>query len=60
MKPSLRAAIAYIAGRIVHGIEARSVLDYTTGEHKRYSGEVSEQRINILDCGRGNYNSGYT
>jgi stress-induced morphogen len=58
MQAGQRAAIAYIAGRLVTGVDARSVFDRAARETKRYSGAVSEHQVDIFDYQRQHHVAG--
>src|SRR5438094_2599016 len=58
MQAGQRAAIAYIAGRLLTGVDARSVWDRAARETKRYSGAVSEDQVDIFDYQRQHHVAG--
>lgn len=63
MKPHVRAAIAYIAGRLVSRIMAGSVLDCSQCSFRLMSGTVDDYNVNVYDhekkcCFNGTLNEG--
>lgn len=51
VRPGTRRAIAYVAGRVCTGSDARGILDLETGEHASFEGTVGEE-IALYDHSR--------
>lgn len=49
MKTHTRAAIAYVAGRLISGMNAGSVYDYSESSHRLVSGKLGSGRVNVYD-----------
>ena len=49
MKPHVRRAIAFIAGRLITGRASSGIFDYTAGTHIPITGTVTETNISIYD-----------
>ena len=58
MKEHVRAAIAYVAGKLISGSESGSVFDYSTSRYTQFSGTVSAENVSIYDYGQSCYISG--
>jgi hypothetical protein len=58
MEDSARAAIAYIAGRLVTGRQTSHVYDYGRGSHASLGGSVTNDRVQVYDYDRSCHISG--
>ena len=58
MTDELRRAIAFIAGNIIAGTNGSSVYDHAAGSHFNFSGELSAERVNVVDNARSSHISG--
>lgn len=64
MKDYTRAAIAYIAGRIISGTNSSSIYDYSKSTYINISGSIERNTVNVYDYSQschisGTYNSLY-
>ena len=53
MLPHVRAAVAYIAGRIISGSNSTYVYDYSRARYIPISGNVDEDAVNVFDHEKG-------
>jgi hypothetical protein len=53
MKANGRAAVAYIAGRLITGKIANSVFDYGQSKYISIAGTVSTARVQVFDYEQG-------
>lgn len=53
MKSGLRRSIAYIAQRVVNGVDLSAIYDYEGGSYYQFSGDVSTASVNVYDYERG-------
>ncbi len=58
MRPNLRAAIAYIVGRLISGKRAPDVYDYSSSKYILIDGTVQRDVIDVYDYERSCYISG--
>jgi hypothetical protein len=58
MESDVRAAIAYIAGRLILGRDAAFVYDHFTAAKHLFSGDVAPERVFVYDIGRNCYFGG--
>lgn len=58
MDKGTRACVAYVAGRLVSGVETGSIYDHSESKHVSISGEVYSKRIAVYDYGRNCHFSG--
>ena len=58
MQPKLRPTIAFIAGRIITGLNTSSIYDHLQSKSVSYEGSVSPTYIKIFDNDRGCYVAG--
>jgi hypothetical protein len=58
MQPKLRTTIAYIAGRIITGLNTSSIYDHLQSKSVSFEGSVSPNYINIFNHNRGCYTAG--
>lgn len=53
MKTGLRHGVAYIAQRVVNGVDLSAIYDYDSGAYYQFSGDTTAPRIDIYDYSRG-------
>jgi hypothetical protein len=58
MQPKLRPTIAYIAGRIITGLDTSSIYDHLQSKSVSFEGTISPSFINIFSNDRGCYTAG--
>ena len=58
VKPRVRLAVAFVAGRIATGTRASSIFDYAESRHVHFGGTVRENFVNIFDGELGAHLSG--
>jgi hypothetical protein len=58
MQPKLRTTIAFIAGRIITGLNTSSIYDHLQSKSVLFEGSVNPKYINIFNCDRGCYTAG--
>jgi hypothetical protein len=58
MQPKLRPTIAYIAGRIITGLDTFSIYDHLQSKSVSFEGTISPSFINIFSNDRGCYTAG--
>ena len=58
MQTKLRTCIAFIAGRLITGLEATSIYDHGQSKSVRFEGPVSPAFIKVYDHDRECYTSG--
>ena len=49
IKPSLRACVSYIAGRIISGKSASAIYDYARGTYISINGTIQEGNVRVYD-----------
>jgi hypothetical protein len=49
VEPHTRRAVAYIAGRLISGSGAGAVYDYSETRYVYFSGDVSDDAVNVYD-----------
>jgi hypothetical protein len=49
MESHVRAAVAYVAGRLILGVPKTSIYDYSKSGHISIGGEVSSGRVKVRD-----------
>lgn len=49
MEAHVRAAVAYVAGRLISGKQSSSVYDYSEGGHRSMSGQVTHDHVSVYD-----------
>ena len=52
MHSDSRYLVAYIAGRLIAGVDAASVYDFGAGKYRSLTGDVTPERINLYDFDR--------
>lgn len=58
MQPKLRTTIAFIAGRIITGMETLSIYDHLQSKSVIFEGYIKPNFINIFNSDRGCYTAG--
>ena len=58
MQPKLRPTIAYIAGRIITGLDTLSIYDHLQARSVSFEGTIRPRFINIFSNDRGCYTAG--
>ncbi len=58
MQPGLRTCIAFIAGRVITGLDTSSIYDHFQSKSVSFEGSVTPNFVNIFDNDRGCYTSG--
>jgi hypothetical protein len=58
MQPKLRTTIAYIAGRIITGLDTSSIYDHLQSKSVRFEGTITPSFVNIFNSERGCYTAG--
>lgn len=58
MKNALRQDIAYIAARLVSGLESGAIYDYQNNVHINLSGQVTMNHVSVYDYSRGCFVTG--
>lgn len=58
MRPHVRRAIAFIAGRLITGKSSTGLFDYSEGRHVSFSGKVTKDIVSIYDYDRGTHVGG--
>ncbi|HET6489402.1 MAG TPA: hypothetical protein VFG28_06525 [Syntrophales bacterium] len=58
MQPKLRTTIAYIAGRIITGLNTSSLYDHFQSKSVTFEGSVSPSYVNVFSNDRGCYTAG--
>ena len=58
MKTNGRAAIAYIAGRLVTGLNSNAIFDYSQSKYIQIAGTVTPAQVQVFDYELGAHISG--
>ena len=58
MQPKLRTTIAYIAGRIITGLDTSSIYDHLQSKAVSFEGKITPSFVNIFSGDRGCYTAG--
>ena len=58
MQPKLRTTIAYIAGRIITGLDTLSIYDHLQAKFVSFEASVTPSYIKIFNTDRGCYTAG--
>lgn len=58
MQPKQRTTIAFIAGRIITGLDRSSLYDYLQSKSVSFEGSVGPDYVKIFDNDRGCYTAG--
>jgi hypothetical protein len=58
MQPKLRTTIAYIAGRVITGLDTLSIYDHLQSKSVSFEGTIGPRFINIFSNDRGCYTAG--
>jgi hypothetical protein len=58
MQPKLRTTIAYIAGRIITGLDTSSIYDHLQSKSVSFEGTITPSFVNIFNSERGCYTAG--
>src|SRR5512136_618037 len=58
MQPKLRPTIAYIAGRIITGLDTSSIYDHLQSKSISFEGTITPSFVNIFNNDRGCYTAG--
>jgi hypothetical protein len=58
MQANVRAAVAYISGRLISGKSSSDIYDYFQGKHIPISGTVNRGRVQVFDYDDGAHISG--
>jgi hypothetical protein len=58
MQPKLRPTIAYIAGRIITGLDTSSIYDHLQSKSVSFEGTITPSFVNIFSNDRGCYTAG--
>lgn len=58
MQPKLRTTIAYIAGRIITGLDTSSIYDHFQAKSVKFEGSVTPHFVKIFNCDRNCHTSG--
>jgi hypothetical protein len=58
MQPKLRTTIAFIAGRIITGLDTSSIYDQLQSKSVSFEGTISPSFVNIFSDDRGCYTAG--
>ncbi len=58
MQPKLRTTIAYIAGRVITGLDTLSIYDHLQDKTVRFEASVTASYIKIFNTDRGCYTAG--
>jgi hypothetical protein len=58
MQLKQRTGIAFIAGRIITGLDTLSIYDHLQAKSVSFEGSITPTFINIFDCDRGCYTAG--
>jgi hypothetical protein len=58
MQPKLRPTIAYIAGRIITGLDTSSIYDHLQSKSVSFEGTITPSFVNIFSIDRGCYTAG--
>jgi hypothetical protein len=53
MQPKLRTTIAYIAGRIITGLDTSSIYDHLQSKSVSFEGTITPSFVNIFNNERG-------
>ena len=53
MTPSVRACVAYVAGRLISGRTASSIYDCSACGHVSISGDVDDRKVSVYDYEHG-------
>jgi hypothetical protein len=58
MKPHVRAAVAYVAGRVISGEQFSSIYDYAERRYRTIDGSVDVRSVNVYDYEQRKYFGG--
>lgn len=58
MQPKLRTTIAYIAGRLITGLNTWSIYDHLQSKSVSFEGTVAPNHVTVFSNDRGCYTSG--
>ena len=59
MQPKLRTTIAYIAGRIITGLDTSSVYDHLQSKSVSFEASIGPSYVKIFNSDRGCYTAGH-